>query len=43
MLELNGIHPRVRAGDTFELQMDPIRNTVSGGLRVVEARPGRPA
>jgi hypothetical protein len=29
-LELNGIRSRVRAGERFELEMEPIRNPVSG-------------
>lgn len=29
-LELNGIRSRVRAGESFELEMEPIRNPVSG-------------
>jgi hypothetical protein len=35
-LELNGIHSRVRAGDEFELEMEPIRNPVTGA----EVTPG---
>lgn len=35
-LELNGIHSRVRAGEVFELEMEPIRNPVSGA----EVTPG---
>lgn len=35
-LELAGINSRVRAGDTFELELEPIRNPVSGA----EVTPG---
>lgn len=35
-LELDGIHSRVRAGDLFELELEPIRNPVSGA----EVTPG---
>jgi hypothetical protein len=35
-LELAGIHSRVRAGELFELEMEPIRNPVSGA----EVTPG---
>ncbi|HSI97135.1 MAG TPA: DUF1326 domain-containing protein [Gaiellaceae bacterium] len=35
-LELDGIHSRVRAGDEFELEVEPIRNPVSGA----EVTPG---
>ena len=35
-LELNGLHSRVRAGESFELEMEPIRNPVSGA----EVTPG---
>jgi hypothetical protein len=35
-LELNGIHSRVRAGEVFELELEPIRNPVSGA----EVTPG---
>lgn len=36
-LELDGIHSRVRAGEAFELELEPIRNPVSGA----EVTPGR--
>jgi hypothetical protein len=35
-LELNGIRSRVRAGEDFELELEPIRNPVSGA----EVTPG---
>jgi hypothetical protein len=35
-LELNGIRSRVRAGEEFELELEPIRNPVSGA----EVTPG---
>jgi hypothetical protein len=35
-LELNGLNSMVKAGDNFELQMEPIRNPVSGA----EVTPG---
>jgi len=35
-LEINGLNSRVRAGDDFELEMEPIRNPVTGA----EVTPG---